>query len=103
MLRVDGGLFFANADGIRARVREAGAAEDVRAVVLDAETMPFVDVTAAQMLEELASDLARDGKRLLLARDIGEVRDVLRRAAPDSALGEVYPSVDAAVEAARQR
>ena len=102
VLRVDGGLFFANADGIRARVREAAAADGVRAVVLDAETVPFVDVTAAQMLEELAADLARDGKRLLLARDIGDVRDVLRRAAPDSALGEVYPSVDAAVEAARK-
>ncbi|HEY6780342.1 MAG TPA: SulP family inorganic anion transporter, partial [Thermoleophilaceae bacterium] len=102
VLRVDGGLFFANADGIRARVREAAAAEDVRAVVLDAETVPYVDVTAAQMLVELAEDLARDGKRLLLARDIGDVRDVLRRADPDSPLETVYPTVDAAVEALRE-
>jgi sulfate permease, SulP family len=97
VLRVDGGLFFANADGVRARVRAAATADGARVVVLDAETVSFVDVTAAQMLTELAEDLARDGKRLLLARDIGPVRDVLRQAGSAVA---VYPSVDAAVAAA---
>jgi SulP family sulfate permease len=98
VLRVDGGLFFANADSVRARVRAAAAAEGVHAVVLDGEAMPFIDVTAAQMLEELMEELARDGKRLLLARDIGPVRDVLRRTAPG--LDTVYRTVEEAVEQA---
>jgi SulP family sulfate permease len=55
--------------------------------VLDAETIPFVDVTAARMLAALAADLRRRDIELLLARD--------------PALRRVYPSVHAAVEAAK--
>ncbi len=101
VLRVDGGLFFANADAIRRRVREAAARDDVHAVVLDAETVPYVDVTAAEMLSALAEDLERAGVELVLARDIGSVRDVLRRA--DVQVERVYPSVSAAVAAVRKR
>ena len=65
VLRVEGGLFFANAD---ARPRERSARtprEPARtAVVLDAETIAVVDVTAAQMLADLADDLERDGVEL---------------------------------------
>ncbi len=76
--------------------------DGVHPVVLDAETIPFVDVTAAKMLDELAGDLRRRGVTLLVARDIGEVRDILGEAASDPALQRVYPSVQAAVEAAQK-
>ena len=61
-------------------------------------TTPFVDVTAAKMLGELERDLSRGGVRLLVARDVGQVRDVLRQAEPDGPAG--YPTVDEAVAAA---
>ncbi len=64
------------------------------------KTIPFVDVTAAKMLDELAGDLRRRGVALLVARDVGQVRDLLGHAAADPALQHVYPSVQAAVEAA---
>ncbi len=80
---------------------EAAARDDVHAVVLDAETVPYVDVTAAEMLSALAEDLERAGVELVLARDIGSVRDVLRRA--DVEVERVYPSVSAAVAAVRRR
>jgi SulP family sulfate permease len=67
--------------------------------VLDAETIPFVDVSAARMLDELADELKRDGMSLLLARDVGQVRDVLRTAGGDMSQEHVYPTVHAAVEA----
>ena len=52
------------------------------------------------MLAQLRGDLDRDGVRLLVARDIGQVRDVLRRAgAEDDAI--VFPSVEDAVSRAR--
>ena len=63
VLRVEGGIYFANADAIRSAMLKAAAGEGVRAVVLDAETIPFVDVTAAKMLDELAGDLRRRGGR----------------------------------------
>jgi hypothetical protein len=61
--------------------------------------MPFVDVSAVGMLEELARQLEGDGVQLLLAGDIGQVRDVLRRAAREQG-PETYPTVRDAVAAA---
>jgi MFS superfamily sulfate permease-like transporter len=99
--RVESGLFFANADHVGQRLR-ALVGPAVRAVVLDAETTPFIDVTAAQMLADLVTELRRDGVELVVARDIGQVRDMLRRAAAEATAGPtVYANVDSAVAAAR--
>jgi hypothetical protein len=53
------------------------------------------------MLAALEQQLSARGVRLLIARDIGQVRDVLRSATDDPALTHVYPSVQAAVDAAQ--
>jgi SulP family sulfate permease len=98
VLRVESGLFFANADWVRARIGEAAAREGVKAVVIDAETVAFIDVSAVRTLDELAEDLRRDGVELVLARDVGQVRDVLRTAVAEESLTRVYPSVRAAVD-----
>jgi sulfate permease, SulP family len=95
---VESGLFFANAEHVRTTIR-ANVGADTRAVVLDAQTMPFIDVSAARMLRELVEDLQRDGVALVIARDIGQVRDVLRRADAGDALVEVHPSIQDAVDA----
>jgi SulP family sulfate permease len=76
------------------------AADGVRAFVLDAETVAFIDVTAARMLRDLNQQLRRNGVRLVVARDVGQFRDVLRSAVPDAKFDATYPSVDAAVKAA---
>lgn len=99
VIRVESGLFFANADHIRDCVR-ALAATHPDAVVLDGESSPFIDVTAAGMLDQLTRELAAGGVRLYLARDIGQVRDVLHHTGDGSGL-RVYPDVDAAVADAR--
>ncbi|MGH2583556.1 MAG: SulP family inorganic anion transporter [Dehalococcoidia bacterium] len=101
VLRVEGGLFFANADTVRDVIRQHAAENGTKAVILDAAAVPAVDVTAAKMLAELAADLERDGVTLAIARDIGQVRDVLRGAGASDALAHVYPSVQAAVEGVR--
>ena len=85
VLRVEAGLFFANADAVRGAIKEHAARPGVRGVVLDAESIAFIDITAVRMLDELADDLARDGQQLVLAHDLGQVGDLLgRRAAPSS-------------------
>jgi SulP family sulfate permease len=100
ILRVESGVFFANADHVRLTISDAAAAEGVHAVVLDGETVPFVDVTAARMLDDLTADLHRRGVRLVIARDVGQVRDVLAQSGgPDAP--EYFPSVRAAVAAVR--
>ena len=45
------------------------------------------------MLGELHDDLARRNVQLLMARDVGDVRDVLRTADGDPSLRHVYPTV----------
>ena len=72
-------------------------------MVLDAETIPFVDVTAARMLMQLGGDLQRQDVRLVMARDIGQVRDVLRRAEGERLPLSAYPTVREAVEALTRR
>jgi high affinity sulfate transporter 1 len=101
ILRPESGLFFANADAVRNEVRRAAATEGTRAVLLDCESMPYIDVTAAEVLFGLRDDLEREGVRLMLARELGQVRDVIARAAAgDEPRPEVfYPSVRAAVAA----
>lgn len=77
VLRVEAGLFFGNADAVRAAVVKAAAEDGVRGVVIDAESIPAIDTTAVQMLHELGADLARRGQRLVIARDLGQVADLL--------------------------
>jgi sulfate permease, SulP family len=99
VLRVESGLFFANADAVRENVL-THAVDGTKAIVLDGETVPFIDVTAAQMLEALAEDLERDEVQLILARDVGQVRDILRRQEADHPVAiRTYPTVQDAVTA----
>ncbi len=64
--------------------------------------MPFIDVTAVEMLVNLTEDLGRRGITLALARDIGDVRDIVRRAAGAEEAAQIYPTVQAAVDALRK-
>jgi anti-anti-sigma factor len=99
VVRPEAGLFFANAESVRATVRDLVTTRRPRAVVLDAETVPFVDSAAAEMIVTLHRDLARLDATLVLARDIGQVRDVLRGTADADELPTLYPDVDTAVAA----
>jgi MFS superfamily sulfate permease-like transporter len=96
VVRVEAPLLFANADYVRTTIRALAAdVEDLRLVVLDGHTTPSIDVTASGMLVQLRTDLQRMGAALVLAADIGQVRDVLDTAEPD---GE--PSLHASIDEA---
>ena len=103
VLRLESGLFFANADAVRDVIRAHAAEPGIRAVVLDAETIPYVDVTAARMLLQLGGDLEREDVRLVMARDIGQVRDVLRRTEEERLPLSAYPTVREAIAALTHR
>ena len=104
MLRIEGGLFFANADSVRVRVREH--AREARRAHRRARRRDHAlrgrDARCACSTSS-REDLEREHVRLLLARDVGQVRDVVRRAGGDPELTHVYPSVREAVEAAAAR
>ena len=98
ILRVESGLFFANVDTVRLAVESHVARGDIHAVVIDAETIAFVDVTAVRMLDALADDLNRSNVTLAIAHDIGQVRDMLREGGTTQTL-QIYPTVPAALDA----
>jgi sulfate permease, SulP family len=102
VVRVESGLFFANADWVRGHLLASASRPGTKAVVLDAGTVAFLDVTAAEMLGQAAEELRAHGVELLLARDIGAVRDVLRRSGAQPEFQRVYPSVQAAIDAAER-
>ncbi len=97
VLRVEAGLFFANADAVRDAIKEHAAMPGTRGVVLDAEAIPFVDVTAVRMLDELADDLLRNDQELVIAHDLGQVGDLLA-AHPETNL-QVFATIDEAIAA----
>lgn len=102
VVRVEAGLFFANADHVKDRIEDL-CTDDTRVVVLDAETSPFVDVSAAQMLVQLRDVLARRGIELRVARDIGQFRDTIRTSGSDATPVGLYPTVrEALAEPDRQ-
>jgi sulfate permease, SulP family len=97
ILRPESGLFFVNIEHVRTQIRQAAGAPGVRGVVLDLRTVPDMDVTAVRVLVQTAEDLRSSGVRFALARDIGQVRDIVQRAAAN--LPEVYRTVADAVAA----
>jgi MFS superfamily sulfate permease-like transporter len=78
VFRFDAPLFYANAQRFRTRVRSLTRGhDDLRLVVLEASTIPDIDVTAARMLGELRQELSARGVRLVVADAVGSVGDLL--------------------------
>ena len=102
IFRLDAELFFANATYFRDRVREQRATADppARAILVDAEAIHDLDITAAEMLKELASELADDGIELLFARVHQTVREMMQRSGVEDAVGpdHIYPTIQDGVD-----
>ena len=98
VVRPESGLFFANADNVHTDIR-AELTQDTTAVVLDLQAVPTIDISAVDMLVELVDDLTEAHIRLFIARDIGQVSDLLRSAGDEKLLDHLYPTVREAVAA----
>jgi high affinity sulfate transporter 1 len=101
LFRWDAPLFFANAELFCDRVQAAvaGSPTAVRWVVVAAEPVTSVDVTAADLLEELDDRLAADGIDLRFAEMKDPVKDKLARFGLSGRFGAdtFYPTVGEAV------
>ena len=101
LFRWDAPLFFANAELFRDRVLDAVAASPapVRWLVVGAEPITSVDVTAADTLDELDAFLHAASIDLCFAEVKDPVKDKLKRFGLFSRLGEArfFPTIGAAV------
>ena len=102
LFRWDAPLFFANAELFRDRVLDAVATSPtpVRWVVVAAEPVTSVDVTAADILAELDETLHAAGIELCFAEMKDPVKDKLKRFGLFARLGEetFFPTLGAAVK-----
>jgi high affinity sulfate transporter 1 len=103
LFRWDAPLFFANAEFFRERALAAvaQAPEAARWLVIAAEPVTSVDVTAADALAELDKALQDAGVELCFAELKGPVKDKLKRFGLFVQIGErsFFPTVGAAVSA----
>lgn len=102
LFRWDAPLFFANAELFKDRVLEAGANSPtpVNWVVVAAEPVTSVDVTASDTLGELIEALKAQGIAFRFAELKDPVKDKLKRFGLFQEMGEAafFPTVGAAVE-----
>jgi high affinity sulfate transporter 1 len=103
LFRWDAPLFFANAEPFQDRVRDAVAAspKPVRRLVVAAEPVTSVDVTAADALAELDDQLRAAGIEMCFAELKDPVKDKLKRFGLFERFGDAafFPTIESAVDA----
>jgi high affinity sulfate transporter 1 len=103
LYRFDAPLFFANAEVFHGRLRARIAAADpaVRWVVVAAEPITDVDITAGEMLDGLLDELADAGIVLAFAEMKDPVKDRLRRYGSFDRIGadRFFPTMGVALDA----
>jgi sulfate permease, SulP family len=104
--RFDAQLFFANAlffqERVRQLVNEARASETpATCLLIDAEAMPSLDTTAADMLDSLIGELDAQGICVAIARANAPLRATLERTGLTARIGadRCFPSVRTGVDA----
>lgn len=106
LYRFDASLVFFNADHLRARARALvhEAPRPVRAFVLVAETIPFLDTTGAAALDQLCEELQAEGIVMAVAGAHRAVRHVLERSGVAERIGaqRIFPTVEVAVQSLQQ-
>src|SRR6266516_2738016 len=101
--RFDAPLFFANADYFLSRVQEliATAEYPIKWMLIDAEAIIDIDVTAAEALSTLQSELERKGIVLVISRASQLLQEMFKRAGLTERIGpeHFYPTVRTGVQA----
>jgi len=89
LIRFDGALYFANSGYFEDKVLERAALKpDLKFVIVDAESINFIDATGEEMLHHLAERLEANGVELLIARAKKQVMDVFQRTGLIERIGE---------------
>ena len=98
-------LFFANAGSFKEQIRKIVRERKPRWVVLQCEAITDVDVTAAEMLEQLDNELNTAGTHLAFAEMRGRLQDLTLRYGLLETLDHehFYPTLDAALEQIQAR
>jgi MFS superfamily sulfate permease-like transporter len=98
ILRPEAPLFFASVEGILTEVQlRLKRSNNLQVLIISLEQSADIDSTAVECLIELADDLERQTKVLLLARVKDPIRQLLMQLAAEQFQGKLFWSVDDAV------
>jgi MFS superfamily sulfate permease-like transporter len=88
IVRIDGGIFYANADAVKTRVDELAASTDppITRLVVDLDNVGGLDIAAMDMLNELRESGAQNGYAVEAVGATGGVRHQLTEDGLDSLL-----------------
>ena len=97
--RFDASILFFNADYFRNRIRTLikQSKEKIDCVLLDAESIVYMDITGLDILTEMESELARKGIRIFIARAKKDIRDTINKAGLDNKV-KTFDSVRSGVD-----
>jgi sulfate permease, SulP family len=105
--RFDAPLFFANADYFLTQVQELidEASPSIEWLLIDAEAIVDIDVTAVEALSKLQSELERKGVIMAIARASQPLQEILKRAGLTERIGSAhfFPTVRTGVRAFLER
>jgi high affinity sulfate transporter 1 len=102
IIRFEGPLYFANANGLRDKVRvvTTDVTPPVREVLIDMEGVDYLDLEGSDMLGEIAKNMREVGVEIHLARVKHEVMDMLVKDGVDQIIGrdQIHDKVVDAVQ-----
>ena len=102
IFRPNGVLFFANTNRVHSRLCELikTTGPSLRAVIINLEASPEIDVTCLEMLSQLRNELRESGIHLYFARVTDPVRDLFKRSGfVEESESLLFRGVDSAVTA----
>ncbi|MBT8363072.1 MAG: sulfate permease [Deltaproteobacteria bacterium] len=101
IIRFDGPLYFATANALRDKVRAVvtDVAPSVTMVLIDMESVNYLDLEGSDMLKEIAENMKGAGVKIHLARVKHEVMEMLEKDGVDQIIGHdhIHSKVGAAV------
>jgi SulP family sulfate permease len=89
IIRFDGPLYFATANALRDKVRAVttDVAPPVKMVLIDMESVNYLDLEGCDMLNEIAASMKRVGVEIHLARVKHEVLKIVKKDGVDQIIG----------------
>lgn len=90
IVRVESGLFYFNVSHVRDQIRDhlGAIGDNVRLVIWDLSTSPYVDISGARLIDQMQRELAANGITLRIVEARSSVRDLIRSEV-GSSVGEI--------------
>jgi anti-anti-sigma factor len=89
IVRIESGVFYFNEENVHETITRLIGNHDVKAVIIDLSSSPYIDVAGAKMLLKLTTELKERSITLKIVGALGVVRDILRKLGMEEQIGHI--------------